>query len=87
MAGDSLFSRSNQESGGTDDAEGVRIIDADTAAEVAEKGNTAKRKADDQPKYGDRPPPPEGPRPTLRFPQAGPDAPPVMTAPSERSWM
>ena len=63
MPGDSLFSRSNQESGGTDDAEGVRIIDADAAAEAVERGDTAKRKADDQPKYGDRPPPPDGPRP------------------------
>jgi len=81
MPGDSLFSRSNQESGGTDDAEGVRIIDADAAAEAVERGDTAKRKADDQPKYGDRPPPPDGPRPTLRFPQAGADAPPVIERP------
>jgi phosphatidate cytidylyltransferase len=81
MPGDSLFSRSNQESGGTDDAEGVRIIDADAAAEAVERGDAPKRKADDQPKYGDRPPPPEGPRPTLRFPQAGADAPPVIERP------
>jgi len=80
MAGDSLFSRSNQESGGTDD-EGVRIIDPDAAAQAVERGDAAKRKPDDEPKYGDRPPPPEGPRPTLRFPLAGPDAPPVIERP------
>ncbi len=82
MGKDSLFSRSNQESGGTDDSEGVRIIDADTAAEAVERGDAVKRKADDQPKYGDRPPPPEdGPRPALRFPLAGADAPPVIDRP------
>jgi phosphatidate cytidylyltransferase len=70
MAPDSLFSRSNQESGGTDDAEGVRIIDPDEAAEAVERGDAVPRKADDQPKFGDRPPPPEGPRPSLRFPLA-----------------
>jgi phosphatidate cytidylyltransferase len=81
MGNDSLFSRSNQESGGMDDAEGVRIIDADAAAEAVERGDAVKRKADDQPKYGDRPPPPDGPRPTLRFPLAGADAPPVIDRP------
>jgi phosphatidate cytidylyltransferase len=81
MGKDSLFSRSNQESGGMDDAEGVRIIDADAAAEAVERGDAVKRKADDQPKYGDRPPPPDGPRPTLRFPLAGADAPPVIDRP------
>jgi phosphatidate cytidylyltransferase len=81
MGKDSLFSRSNQESGGSDDSEGVRIIDADTAAEAVERGDAVKRKADDQPKYGDRPPPPDGPRPTLRFPIAGADAPPVIDRP------
>ena len=80
MGNDSLFSRSNQESGGTDE-EGVRIIDADAAAEAVERGDAVKRKADDQPKYGDRPPPPDGPRPTLRFPLAGADAPPVIDRP------
>lgn len=80
MAGDSLFSRSNQESGGTDD-EGVRILDPDAAAEAAQRGETASRKGEDQPKYGDRPPAPEGPRPTLRFPLAGPDSPPVVERP------
>lgn len=84
MGKDSLFSRSNQESGGLDDAEGVRIIDADTAAEAVERGDAVKRKPDDQPKYGDRPDTPdvpEGPRPTLRFPLAGADAPPVIERP------
>jgi phosphatidate cytidylyltransferase len=82
MGNDSPFSRSNQESGGMDDSEGVRLIDADTAAEAVERGDAVKRKADDQPKYGDRPPPPDdGPRPTLRFPLAGADAPPVIDRP------
>ena len=82
MGNDSLFSRSNQESGGNDDSEGVRVIDADTAAEAVERGDAVKRKPDDQPKYGDRPSPPDdGPRPTLRFPLAGADAPPVIERP------
>jgi phosphatidate cytidylyltransferase len=81
MGNDSLFSRSNQESGGLDDAEGVRIIDADTAAEAVERGDAVPRKPDDQPKYGDRPDIPDGPRPTLRFPLAGADAPPVIERP------
>jgi phosphatidate cytidylyltransferase len=81
MAPDSLFSRSNQESGGTDDAEGVRIIDPDEAAEAVERGDAVPRKADDQPKYGDRPPPPEGPRPSLRFPMADSAEPSVIDRP------
>jgi phosphatidate cytidylyltransferase len=53
-----------------DPAEGVRIIGAEEAAEAIERGDVARRRGDDEPKYGDRPasPPPEGPRPSLRFP-------------------
>ncbi len=57
-----------------DDEEGVRIIDAEEAAEVVERGEVARRK-ENQPKFGDRPSQPDsepkGPRPTLRFPLAG----------------
>lgn len=49
--------------------EGVRIIGADEAAEALERGDVAQRRSGDTPRYGDRPPPPpEGPRPALRFP-------------------
>lgn len=52
-----------------DPAEGVRIIGADEAAEAMEREDVAARRADDELRYGDRPPaPPEGPRPALRFP-------------------
>jgi phosphatidate cytidylyltransferase len=70
MTPDSLFSRNNREGGNPDDpAEGVRIIKADEAAEAVERGEAVPRKADDQPKYGDRPPPPQSDvRPALRFP-------------------
>jgi phosphatidate cytidylyltransferase len=53
-----------------DPAEGVRLINADQAAEAVERGDAVKRKADDHPKYGDRPESPDGPRPDLRFPLA-----------------
>ena len=50
-------------------AEGVRIIGAEEAAEAMERGEVSPRLSDDKPRYGDRPtPPPEGARPTLRFP-------------------
>lgn len=51
-------------------SEGVRIIGAEEAAEAVERGDVARRRGDDQPRYGDRPTPPEvdGPRPVLRFP-------------------
>ena len=52
-----------------EEAEGVRIIGPDEAAEAIERGDVAPRRADDEPRYGDRPtPPPTGPRPALRFP-------------------
>ncbi|CAN5709971.1 hypothetical protein BH24ACT3_BH24ACT3_02750 [soil metagenome] len=69
-------------------AEGVRIIGAEEAAEAMERGDVARRRGDDIPRYGDRPsPPPEGPRPALRFPlgaSSDPTAiqrPPVQPAP------
>lgn len=69
MGSDSLFSRSNKESGDDDTTEGVRIIKPDEAAEAVERGDAVKRKGDDQPKYGDRPPsPPDDVRPAMRFP-------------------
>jgi len=71
-----------------DPAEGVRIIDADEAAEAIERGDVAARRTDDELRYGDRPPaPPAGPRPALRFPldaSADPtriERPPVQPAP------
>lgn len=53
----------------TEAAERVRIIGAQEAAEAIERGDVARRRGDDVPRYGDRPaPPPQGPRPALRFP-------------------
>ncbi len=52
-----------------DPTEGVRIIGADEAAEVMERGDVAPRRGMGTPKYGDRPAaPPEDARPALRFP-------------------
>ena len=50
--------------------EGVRIIGAEEAAAAMESGHASGRKPDDEPKYGDVPPPPApgGPRPATRFP-------------------
>jgi phosphatidate cytidylyltransferase len=58
-----------------DPTEGVRIIGAEEAAEAIERGDVIPRRGGDQPRYGDRPPPPPmGPRPALRFPlDAGAD--------------
>ena len=53
-----------------DSAEGVRIIGAEEAAEAIERGDVARRRGSDEPRYGDRPAEPEGPRPALRFPLA-----------------
>ena len=71
-----------------DPTEGVRIIGAEEAAEAMERGDVAPRRGGDQPRFGDRPPPPPmGPRPALRFPlDATADAtrierPPVQPAP------
>lgn len=51
-----------------DAAEGVRIIGAEEAAEAVERGDVAPRLSDREPRFGDRPSPPQGARPALRFP-------------------
>jgi len=48
--------------------EGVRIIGAEEAARALEEGQAEGRRPDDAPRFGDVPPPPEGPRPGVRFP-------------------
>lgn len=61
-------------------AEGVRIIGADEAAAAIESGHVTPKKPEDALRFGDRPPEPSGPRPSLRFPGADPrsvDKPPV----------
>jgi phosphatidate cytidylyltransferase len=49
-------------------AEGVRIIRAEEAQAALDAGQAAGRRPDDQPRYGDVPPAPSGPRPPHRFP-------------------
>ncbi|MGH9207943.1 MAG: hypothetical protein ACRD1G_15540, partial [Acidimicrobiales bacterium] len=61
-------------------AQGVRIIGAEEAAAALEAGEATGRRPVDQPRYGDVPPPPEGPRPAHRFPQ--PDGPEASHRPS-----
>ena len=51
-----------------DPNEGVRLIKADEAAEAVERGDAVRRRLSDEPRFGDRPEPPGGPRPSLRFP-------------------
>jgi phosphatidate cytidylyltransferase len=51
-----------------DPSEGVRIIKPGEAAEAVERGSAVRRRGSDEPKYGDRPEVPGGPRPSLRFP-------------------
>jgi phosphatidate cytidylyltransferase len=52
-----------------DPTEGVRIIGAEEAAEVMERGDVAPRRGMGTPRYGDRPEaPPDDARPALRFP-------------------
>jgi len=51
-----------------DPTEGVRIIKPGEAAEAVERGEAVRRRGQDEPKYGDRPQTPGGPRPDLRFP-------------------
>jgi len=53
--------------------EGVRIIGAEEAAAALETGQAAGRRPEDEPRFGDRPEPPQGPRPPLRFPLADAD--------------
>ncbi|MFN8035719.1 MAG: phosphatidate cytidylyltransferase [Acidimicrobiia bacterium] len=61
--------------------EGVRILGAEEAQAALEGGQVARRRGDDEPRYGDVPPRPDQPsRPTVRFPrgevEAGHDQPP-----------
>jgi CDP-diglyceride synthetase len=49
-------------------SEGVRIIGAEEAQAALEAGEAAGRRPGDQPRFGDVPPPPPGPRPAHRFP-------------------
>lgn len=49
-------------------AEGVRIIRAEEAQAALEAGQVSGRRPDDAPRFGDVPPPPEGPRSPHRFP-------------------
>src|SRR5262249_5286737 len=51
-----------------DPTEGVRIITPGEAAEAVERGEPVPRRRGDEPKSGDRPETPGGPRPSLRFP-------------------
>jgi phosphatidate cytidylyltransferase len=51
-----------------DQRRGVRIIGAEEAAAALEAGQAAGRRPLDQPRYGDVPRQPEGPRPAHRFP-------------------
>lgn len=62
------------------DAEGVRVIGPDEAAEAMEREDVVPRLSEREPRFGDRPPPPDGPRPALRFPLPASEEPP----PSER---
>ena len=55
--------------------EGVRIIEPTRRPRPSNEATRSKRKADDEPKYGDRPAAAaDGARPTLRFPLADSDA-------------
>ncbi|MFN2607148.1 MAG: phosphatidate cytidylyltransferase [Acidimicrobiales bacterium] len=66
-------------------AEGVRIIGAEEAAAAIQAGQVAGRRPEDAPRFGDVPEPPSGPRPSLRFPGADPQAvekPPVVEPPA-----
>ena len=49
-------------------AEGVRIIPAEEAQAAIDKGEATGRRPDDELRYGDVPPAPQGPRPAHRFP-------------------
>jgi phosphatidate cytidylyltransferase len=62
--------------------EGVRLIGADEAAEAFERQDVARRRPDDAPRLGDRPPSPDlgGPRPTIRFPLPADEDPPPLSA-------
>ena len=60
-------------------AEGVRIIGADEAQAALEAGQVAGRLTEEEPRYGDVPPAPTGPRPAHRFPL--PDSVPAEAVP------
>lgn len=72
MAPNSIFGREDDEVPvEPETSEGVRLLDADEVAQAAERAETAKRKAPDEKKYGDRPePPPDDVKPAMRFPLA-----------------
>ncbi|MGH9056825.1 MAG: phosphatidate cytidylyltransferase, partial [Acidimicrobiales bacterium] len=53
-------------------SEGVRILRADEAQAALDAGEAAGRRPDDELRYGDVPPAPQGPRPAHRFPLPGP---------------
>src|SRR5919202_1337305 len=75
-----LWSELGARRGPRQSAEGVRIIGADEAAAAIESGQVASKKPEDELRFGDVPPQPTGPRPSLRFPGADPtsvDKPPV----------
>src|SRR5436309_7617913 len=61
-----------------DEPEGVRIIGAEEAEKAIEREDVARRLPHDAPRYGDRPetPPPDSPRPAIRFPLTGATEPP-----------
>ena len=50
--------------------EGVRIIGAEEAQAAIDAGQAAGKRPDDEPRFGDVPPSPEGPRPQVSFPLA-----------------
>ncbi len=70
MADDPRLEGHDDATAPADPSEGVRLIKPDEAAEVVETGRAVRRRASDEPRYGDRPEPPGGPRPSLRFPLA-----------------
>ena len=53
--------------------EGVRIIGAEEAAAALEAGQVSGRRPEDEPRFGDVPEQPRGPRPSLSFPRQGDD--------------
>ena len=55
-------------SSGRQPSEGVRIIRAEEAQAALDAGAAAGRRPDDELRFGDRPPAPQGPRPQHRFP-------------------
>ncbi|MGI9033156.1 MAG: phosphatidate cytidylyltransferase [Acidimicrobiales bacterium] len=83
--GGSAWEKAGASRGPRPAAEGVRIIGAEEAAAAIEAGQVAGRRPDDAPRFGDVPEPPSGPRPSLRFPGADPEAvpkPPVAGPPA-----